>query len=267
MFWGAEFAEAYFGEKRPASQIRLMPRKGRNLIAAIVLVIGCIALVAKGQPTAEQRWAKIADTGNKLIRKRAVFVHPAEIVELKSDMALSVRIFDLRDERDFNLFHIGESQRVPPSEITDPSFVKGLLDLPDNAIVFLVSNGEKTALSVWKNLKAQGVVNLYIVEGGINRWLDLYPLPRCLASKVNAKGKRANSERLAYRFNYAVGSRSHAAFPHLEIGKWPEVCLASESAAHAAGPQTAHHEETKKTRSYTKKVKLQKKRVIKGGCG
>lgn len=267
VFWGAEFAEAYFGQKRPASQIRLMPHKRRNLIGAIVLVIGCVALVAKGQPTAEQRWAKMADKGNKLIRKRAIFVHPAEVVELKSDTALSVRIFDLRDERDFNLFHIGESQRVLPSECVDPSFVKGLLDLPDNAIAFLVSNGEKKALSVWKNLKAQGVVNLYIIEGGINRWLDLYPLPRCIATKLNTKGKSANSERLAYRFNYAVGSRSQAAFPHLEIGKWPDACLSSEASVHADAGRTTLHGQSKKTYSYTKKVKLQKKRVIKGGCG
>lgn len=264
MFWGAEFAEAYFGEKRPTSQIRLIPHRKGNLIGASLLVVGSIALIAKGQPTYEQRWAAIAPTGNKLIRKRAIFVHPAEVVDLKSDPALAVRVFDLRDERDFNLFHIGESRRVPFSEIDAPVFVKELLDFPDNAISFLVSNGEKKALSAWKILKAQGVVNLYIIEGGINRWLELYPLPRCVATKVKRPG---DSEHLAYRFNYAVGSRVRAAYPQLEIGKWPQVCLSSKGSAYAEAGQTADHAQTKKSYPYTKKVKIQKKRVIKGGCG
>jgi hypothetical protein len=267
MFWGAEFAESYFGEKRPASQIRRIPKMSINLLGALVLLIGCVALIAKGQPTPEQKWLKMAESGNKLIRKRAIFVHPAEVVDLMKDTALSVRIFDLRDERDYNLFHVGDSQLVSPSEIANPAFARGLLDLPDNTISFLVSNGEKKALDAWKALKAQGVVNLYIIEGGINRWLELYPLPPCVATKRDTKGKTDKDDRLTYRFNFAVGNRTRSAYPQLEIGKWPDVCLESDASAHPESVQSTAHESTTKAYHYTKKVVIQKKRVVKGGCG
>ncbi|MBN1653542.1 MAG: YeeE/YedE family protein [Deltaproteobacteria bacterium] len=267
MFWGAEIAEAYFGEKRPWSHIRLIPYKPRKLFAALVLLIGCVALIAKGQPTPEQRWRQIAASADKLLRNRSIFVHPAEVVELKSDTALAIRIFDLRDERDFNLFHIGDSERVSGSEIADPAFIKRLLDFPDNAISFLVSNGEQRALGAWKTLKAQGVINLYIIEGGINRWLELYPLPQCVASKRDTRNKSAADERIGYRFNLAVGSRAGAAYPELEIGKWPDPCLSSDRQTRAETGESAVQEKTKTKYHYIKKVVLQRKRAVKGGCG
>jgi rhodanese-related sulfurtransferase len=267
MFWGAEISEAYFGKKRAWSEIRLMPHSKGYIVAASVLLVACVALIAKGQPTPEERWSKMAAVGNTLIRDRAIFVHPAEVVDLKKDTSLAIRIFDIRDEQDYNLFHIGDSERISPSEIERPAFLKRLLDYTDNTISFIVSNGERDALKSWKALKAQGAVNLYVIEGGINEWLDRYPLPQCVAKKSHSGDKAKGGEPLQFAFNYAVGSRARAAYPQLEFGKWPSPCLHSEVQSNAE-PETAEGHESKATEyHYTKKVVLQRKRAIKGGCG
>ncbi|MBK8023405.1 MAG: hypothetical protein IPK19_18725 [Chloroflexi bacterium] len=43
---------------------------------------------------------------------------------------------------------------------------------PDNALVFVMSSDEEEATAAWKYLIAEGVVNLYILEGGVNHWID-----------------------------------------------------------------------------------------------
>ncbi len=42
---------------------------------------------------------------------------PAEVVALRKDIGVKVAILDLRDERDFNLFHVGGSRRVTLEEL------------------------------------------------------------------------------------------------------------------------------------------------------
>lgn len=267
MFWAGEIAEAYFGQKRAWSEIRLLPQNKTKISAVAILLSACLALIARGQPTAEQRWDKTASVGNTLIEARAIFVHPAELVELKTDTSLAIRIFDVRDERDFNLFHIGASQRIAPSEVYQPVLVKRLLDVPGNTILFLVSNGESQALSSWKALKAQGVVNIYVIEGGINRWLDLYRLPKCIADKKARLDKTDNDERLRYDFKYAVGDRTAASRPEAAFGLRSEDCPSADAHQTAEAGEPSHLRLERPVYQYTKKVILQKKQAVKGGCG
>ncbi len=73
-------------------------------------------------------------------------------------------------------------QRLPPdgrqtgrtlSELDGPRTL-ALLTLPENSVIVLMSNNEERATEAWKMLVAQNVVNVYILEGGINHWLDVF---------------------------------------------------------------------------------------------
>jgi rhodanese-related sulfurtransferase len=267
MFWGGEIAEAYFGQKRAWSEIRLLPHSKTKISAVAILLSACLALIVRGQPSPEQRWDKMATAGNKLVEGRAIFVHPAEVVDLKTDTSLAIRIYDVRDERDFNLFNIGDSQRISPSEVYQPALVKRLLDFPDNTISFVVSNGESRALSSWKALKAQGVVNLYVIEGGINRWLDLYTLPKCIADRKTTLDKSSNDELLHYDFQYAVGNRAAASRPEFAFGRRSEDCPLPDPQEPTKVTEATSHQTDRPAYQYTKKVILQKKHAVKGGCG
>jgi hypothetical protein len=153
---------------------------------------------------------------------------------------------------------------VEPEALARPEVLKPLLDHPASTVTFLVGNGEEVALAAWKGLRAMGVANLYVVEGGINRWLDLYPVPACVAQRTDAPGRRRDA--LEYQFAYAAGDRLPASRPDLASSKlFRSPCGELVAAAgHAAG---GHPGITWPTYEFTKRVKLKARAAVKGGCG
>jgi hypothetical protein len=115
-------------------------------------------------------------------------------------------------------------------------------------------------------LKASGVLNLFILEGGINKWLEVFPPEPCLL--VKSAGQPADSEeRLRYDFRYAVGSQSRAAHPDsIRPQPWlkcPEITQTDLATAATWAPPSKWFAPP----VYEKKVKLQRQAVTKGGCG
>lgn len=316
MFVAAEASERYFGAKRrgvaggsepggaPASSSRGR-RVPVRLAGAGALVLLALATALIGQPDAAARWESIAAREGAKLRNREIFVDPAEVVEIRRNLTLSTQIYEVRPERDYNLFHLEGSKRIDPADAGRRSFARTLAALPDNAVIFLIGNGEPAAVEAWKALRAQGVPNLYVVEGGINRWLEIYPLPASVAER-----RTAPDDRLAWRFAAAVGGRGFAAHPDLarddlalaggrhEAGssapsaREPDVDLVdgSPDAARASGGRhhvqrgelhggsagssrdsahgaSPHVASMQDSREFTRKVKIQRKVAAKGGCG
>jgi rhodanese-related sulfurtransferase len=194
------------------------------------------------------------------VEERAIFVDPAEVVALRKDIAVQVAILDLRDERDFNLFHVGGSRRATLPDLESPERLKTLLDQPPTTVTFLVGNGEAAATTAWRRLIAQGVPNLYVIEGGVNRWLERYPVDACVAERLERVDGRDDP---TWRFLYATGSTQPAA--------WPELSSSRSFRSPCAEPAVSHGD-THQARSwpvhaYTKRVKLKSKAAVKGGCG
>ena len=255
MFYGGEIAEKVFGKNEKLDKKSFIPKSKAKIAAALALLALAFTAAFIGQPTVEDKWDRIAAEGQKQLHERAVFVDPREVVDLKNDPMLKVAIYDLRDERDFNLFHIADAQRIDFDQVNSPEFLKELRADPDNVIHFLVGNGDDLSAKAWRLLKAQGVLNLYIIDGGVNHWLDFYTPPACVAMKTDA----ADKESMKYKFRYAVGSRIPQAHPDF-VGKDPlPACVTTVASLHET-----HGE---KHAEYEKKVKLQKKAVAKGGCG
>jgi len=94
------------------------------------------------------------------------------------------------------------------------------------------------------------VKNVYVVEGGVTRWLDLYPPPACVADK-DAGG--------SWRFAYAAGDALPSSWPELERSRSFRVPCATASVDEGEVRWPEH--------PFTKKVKPQVKAVVKGGCG
>jgi rhodanese-related sulfurtransferase len=257
MFTGAEIIESYYKRTDPQKAVSLKPVNRATVLGAAGLLALAILTAAIGQPSAEDRWKRIASDGDRQLRDREVFVHPREVVDLKKNAALFVSVLDLRDERDYNLFHIAGSKRLAVTSLQDPAVIKPLLADADNVIHFLVSNSDELSAGAWKLLKAQGVLNLYVIDGGINRWLDVFTPAACIAEK-RSLAIAASGEVSSYRFLLAVGDRIPQAHPDY-AGKDPLPSCAIVTA-------TARHSEPDAS-GYVKKVKLQKKSTTKGGCG
>jgi hypothetical protein len=261
MFWAGELAERVFGEGKPWAEVSLRPRSMGKVGAAGALVLAALVVGVRGQPTPAEKFELLGQAVKQPVAERAVFVHPAEVVALRQDLNVHVSILDLRPEHDFNLFHVGGARRVAPGDLTSPEQLKALLAEPASTVTFLMANGEGPALEAWKALKALGMQNLYVVEGGANRWLELYPVDACVATPGAAAGP---DDRLAWRFAYAAGSSLPSAWPELPASRafrTPCTSLASAEARHGG------HGISWPTYQFARKVKLSSKAAVKGGCG
>jgi hypothetical protein len=255
-FRGAELLEARFGGAPEARGKARWPAAAAAIAAAGVLII-------HGQPTPEQRWAWVSPAVRRQVEDRAIFASPAEVVSLRKDTSLQIAVLDLRDEHDYNLFHVGGARRLGDAGTHDHALVEHLLDQPPGSVTFLVSNGEEAALRAWEALTAQGVSNLYVVEGGVNRWLELYPVAACVA-EPRAPG---SPDALAYRFSYATGQSLPAAWPDLPTSRgFRSPCGDAPEEGHQASAG-AHGGIVWPQHPFQKRVKLQVRSVVKGGCG
>jgi rhodanese-related sulfurtransferase len=261
LFWAGDLAQQHFGEGKPWKEVRRVPGRG-TLAFAGALVAASLVLVGHGQPTPEAKFALLGPEVRRSVEERGIFVDPAEVVALRKDIGVKVVILDLRDETEFNLFHVGDSRRISLAELETPARLKTLLDQPPSTVTFLIGNGEAAAFTAWKHLTAQGVPNLYVIDGGMNRWLERYPVDACVAERVGASDGRDGQ---AWRFLYATGSTQPAAWPELPSSRsFRSPCAAPEAEAHAGANHAAR---SWPAYAYTKRVKLKSKAAVKGGCG
>jgi rhodanese-related sulfurtransferase len=260
LFWAGDLAMQAFGQKKPWAEVNKVPGRGVQAFAG-ALVAASLVLVANGQPDPEAKFARMGPQVRKSVEERGIFVDPAEVVALRKDIGVQVVVLDLRDERDFNLFHIGGSHRASLADLEATERLKTLLDAPPTTVTFLVGNGEASALKAWKHLTAQGVPNLYVVDGGVNRWLERYPVDACVAERV---GKADAKDDPAWRFLYATGSTQPSAWPELDTSRsFRSPCAEPAKEAHG----DSHHARSWPAHAYTKRVKLKSKAAVKGGCG
>ncbi|HET9930342.1 MAG TPA: rhodanese-like domain-containing protein, partial [Polyangiaceae bacterium] len=258
LFVGAEALErrarADVSYARDARTFPLFRRLG-----AATLLLAALLVAVRGQPSAEARLA-MNPALQRLEAERAMFVDPAEVVALRKDLNLHVDVLDLRSEAEFNLFHLAHAERVSSAALFDREFVRRLQEAEPTTVTFLLGRNEAQALAAWRELRTRGVLNLYIVEGGVDHWLDLYPVPDCVAERVASSTPGTTT----WRFRYANGSRSPSAAPELAFSRRFAVPCSDVPANASSAPQ---HEVTWPEHTYTSRVKLQRKTLVKGGCG
>jgi uncharacterized protein len=230
MFAGAEWLEAWFRKSShaagPGPRVWRLELSG----AAALLLLGAgLALYARVVPDpARPRLLKQAE---QEIASRERHIEPAELLSLMRNNQTVLSMLDVRDESDYNLFHLVDAHLVSPAQL------KGAWprSLPADAIKVVMSNGEAQANEAAKDLMARGLRNVYILAGGINHWLETF------GPGTAPRVETSNSEALCYAFPSALGAHYAASSPD----RWtvPEP-------------------------PFTPKVKLERKVVkVKGGCG
>ncbi len=203
MFWGSEQLERIFGGKDPNQAPKWRYAAAGGLI---FLAIGVIAI---GQPTTSDRWARVASEKETLLAERAVQIDPGELLDIIHNTSLKPMMLDVRDEADYNLFHILDARHVPLGQI--PDIVPELHFEPANAVFILMSNDETAATEAWKTLVAESVPNVYILSGGINGWIAQFSDPDFTAENTIAVN---GDDQLGYTFAAALGGRHLAANPN-----------------------------------------------------
>ena len=216
MFWGGEQLERIFGKR----DLKKEPK--RRIAAAAALFIGALAVMLIGQPTLEDRWAQIAADKETQLAERAVQIHPGELLATMNDPTLQTVILDVRSEADYNLFHLVDARLVTPEML--PELVAELRLAPVNTVVVVMSNDEAAATDMWRELMAQSVANVYILEGGVNEWLATFAAEDERIVAITDQGV----DKLDYIFSAALGEAFPAATPdphEYELEYTPKIKL------------------------------------------
>ncbi len=109
-----------------------------------------------------------------LLSSRDVFIHPLEYVKTWNDSSIKLETLDLRSVDEFNKFHLNGAKNIELKQLSDSKFTTSFASLPAQGVVVIVANDESLAVKAWQHLKVQGVVNLYILEGGLVSWETLF---------------------------------------------------------------------------------------------
>jgi len=208
-----------------------------ELLGAAVLLLASGSLAFYGQLDLDQKWEFLAPKLEPRLLERTVYIDPAELLHLMNDDYIHLIIYDVRSESDWNEFHLVDSEHISMVEFAAQR--DRLRSLPENAVVVVVSNDEILATRAWKRLMTIAKPNTYILEGGLNLWLNVYGFPE---DETGSHGKASLGKpdgTLRHPFKLALGDRHAAAQPD---------------------------EHLVQQREYTTKVKLLKKIVKAGGC-
>jgi rhodanese-related sulfurtransferase len=227
MFWGSEQLERIFGKKDPKQAPKW------RYAAAGALLAAAVGVMVIGQPTTADRWARLASSKESLLTERKVQIHPGELLGLMHDRKINLMMLDVRPEADYNLFHILDARHLPPADLV--ALAPKLQLEPANTVVVLMSNDETAATEAWKLLVAESVQNVYILEGGINGWINQFADAGFKASHALPA---AADEQLFYAFDAAWGSRPAFANPEpeaFELTFTPKVQLQMRRAPAAGG--------------------------------
>ncbi len=132
-----------------------------------------------------------------------------ELLASLADAQLEVIMLDVRDEADYNLFHIRDARHIHLAEVT--SLVPDLLTRnANNTIIVVMSNDETAATDAWRFLVANSIPNVYILEGGINNWLSVFGGQE---SDILPISTSVADDQLRYTFLAALGDHYLVADP------------------------------------------------------
>lgn len=214
MFWGAEQLERIFGKRDLAKE-----PKARVYAAGAIFALALVVLFI-GSPSADAKYARLRInrtineqqvklTADEALAQRQVQIQAAELFKSMNDDTLKLTVIDVRPETDYNLFHIRNAVNIPNEQLK--AHVPGFLSsAAPNSVYVVLSNDEELATQAWKTLSAEGVANVYILEGGLNAWIAFFGKDDPAVKKASAPAAPGQME---YIFPAALGDRYLCADP------------------------------------------------------
>jgi rhodanese-related sulfurtransferase len=222
MFWGSEQLERIIGKKDMSREPKL------RLYGAGVVVLLALAIVFIGMPSTEQKYEKatilrtvpqlqadgtvkdvqVKYTAEEALKQRIVQITPAELFKARYDQGLILTMLDVRPEADYNLFHLRGALNIPAEKLKS-RIPELLATSAPNAVYVVMGNDEGLATQSWRLLTAEGVPNVYILEGGLNHWITVFGHTDPEIQPVST----APEETLRFKFPAALGDRYECSDP------------------------------------------------------
>jgi rhodanese-related sulfurtransferase len=186
----------------------------------VALLVLAVAVLVIGTPSTESKYARlkinrtvndqqVKMTADQALAQRQMQITPAELFKTMNDDTVKLTMIDVRPEADYNLFHIRNAVNIPNEQLK--THVPGFLaTAAPNAVYVVASNGEDLSTKAWKTLAAEGVQNVYILEGGVNNWIAYFGKDDPGIKKIDSS---VSAEQLQFNLPSALGDRYQCADP------------------------------------------------------
>jgi rhodanese-related sulfurtransferase len=135
-----------------------------RLLGISALVLGGLAAIA-GSPIETRNTRLDVTSLARTVEREDDHVSAIELAQWIRDRRPSLRIIDVRGEKDFGEYHIPGAERIDLSDLVSTRFG------PDETIV-LYSDGGAHAAQGWVFLRALGYTHVYFLRGGLYEWID-----------------------------------------------------------------------------------------------
>jgi len=169
--------------------------KPRIILSISIVSLG---LIIAAVPQNTTRPYKL--TASQLLEEakgRQQFFSPDELADKLINKDPSIQLIDVREPADFEKFSLPGAINIPLTDLLNDQWT-GILDQDVKMNIFY-SNGSIEANEAWMITRQLGYENLYVLEGGLNYWVETIMNPQKPAST-------APDEELArYDFRQAAG--------------------------------------------------------------
>ena len=147
------------------------------------------------------------DTSSSPVSTPAGLISPADVTRLLAVDPASVRLLDVRTPGEYSTAHIAGSYNVPLDQLSEHATEISALDMP---VVLICQSGQRAGRAD-AVLRASGLRQLRVMDGGMRAWLDA-------GRPVNRGVQRMSLER---QVRIAAGSLSATgAFLALLVSPW-----------------------------------------------
>lgn len=169
--------------------------------ARVILSIGIVGLglIIAAVPQNTTHPYKL--TASQLLEEakgRQQFFSPDELADKLINKDPSIQLIDVRDQADFEKFSLPGAINIPLTDLLNDKW-KEVLDQDVKMNIFY-STGSIEANEAWMITRQLGYNNLFVLEGGLNYWVETIMNPTKPASTA------PNEELARYNFRQAAGS-------------------------------------------------------------
>lgn len=205
----------------------------RVILSALLILLGLIIAAVPENTTKPYKLT----SGQMLeeVKSGTQFVQPDQVADMLINKDPYLQLIDVRSPEEFDQFHLPGAINVPLDNILSDQWID-ILD-QDIKMNVLYSNGTTHSNEAWMLVRQLGYSNNYVLEGGLNYWVETIMNPASPASTS------PGDEFARYDFRKGAG---------MALGAGAVAPSQQEGTSAASKPTIA--------------TKIKKKKVASGGC-
>ena len=171
-----------------------MSTNGKLILAAFILPFAfMVAFFSKDMKDSDgKKYSQLLQDVNT----KTAFMTTDEIADLIIKKDPSIQLIDVRNQSDFEKFHLPDAINIPLNELYSEKFEEVFAQEIKKNIIY--SNGTVDANSAWMLLKLKGYNNIFVMKGGANYWYETQLSP------IKPSDLSDNEEMAKYDFRKAT---------------------------------------------------------------